>query len=147
MKTLPQMYEATDGRQFDDEQEAARHQIMIDARSAYERARLDYAKALAETCRTADGHPFELNSSRSYYHVRRGPGGIPETAAVSFWYWDIDLSEGGNMFITVDEGSGRGRVTYNINSLFVSRDKAREAWRATMAKFIKDLTHTLETAK
>ena len=64
---MKQVWKTSDGREFDSEEEADRHERLVKAADYYMDALLRYGQALAETQRTADGHPLEL--SRTHYRV------------------------------------------------------------------------------
>ena len=56
-------YKASDGRSFDSQAEAERHEKLISVRGTYERARKIYARTVAETFRTVDSRLPSSNSS------------------------------------------------------------------------------------
>jgi hypothetical protein len=140
MKTLPQTFRTTDGKDFQDKDAAERHETLIEAKEAYVQARRLFGKLLAETQLTADGRRFEFGVFHTYYYIEPGFWGMPGLSEVPYlgWHWDFDDSDG---FVIRyrDEKQNRDRE-FKIAELYSDRRiadkallKAREARLAEYA--------------
>lgn len=125
IKTLPTTYRTSDGGEFTDRKQAERHEKMMAAKRTYEQARHEYAQALAESQRTADGVMFELTIMHTYYHITPGYFTMPELKGLDFYFWNCDINENDETVIVADNG-GR-RIEYKISSLYWDKAKAADA--------------------
>lgn len=57
---VPQQYRTSDGREFANKAEAERHQKLVDAIEAFDKAHDALGFTLAQSQWTADGKPFEF---------------------------------------------------------------------------------------
>lgn len=84
----PVTFETSDGREFDTEDAAKRHQEVIDKLKAFENAKQLLCFAICKEYKTADGHPFDF-LKHSYYYFVRIVWGTPQLERVEIpgRYW------------------------------------------------------------
>ncbi len=94
---LPDVYRSKDGLEWPNLEEAQKHESVVVAMEAYEKAAQEMAMALASTLKTADGYPFDPSNHAHHYWVR---GIYVEDAAVQ------EVRNGyGNLSLSHDHGS------------------------------------------
>lgn len=121
-------FKTTDGREFDDQKEAQKHDELILARELYEGALRKLNQLTAETTRTADGHLFELGLWANYYYVTPGYFEMPALSEVSYIGWNWDLNErDDSVEIVTREGNDNRQREYKISSLYREKAKALAA--------------------
>lgn len=147
-KTKP-VYETSDGREFDNESVAKRHDEFIKVKITYEEARKEWTRVLAESQTTADGHPFEFSMSRDYWFVTRWSGRMPSLQKVSFFSWncDVDDNEEGSLrqleYNGGYDGGSEKWVSYRISELYLRKANATEALIYAQEEHIADLKSQL----
>lgn len=132
------VFRTEDGQEFTDKASAERHEKLVAAKAAYEDARQQYAKALAETQFTADGYPFDLNTRHTYYYVTGLWNGSPEVDSVSFYLWNIDLDEADRLSVVQwdNRGEASRRVSYRIDHLYWHKSGAQEEMIREYAEYV-----------
>lgn len=121
-------FKSSDGKAFDNEAEASKHDALILARDEYKTALHKLNNIVAETTRTADGQLFEFGLWETYYYVTPGFFSMPALAEVPYLGWNWDLNEYDDAVeIVVRQGNDNKQREFKINDLY--RDK-RKALRA-----------------
>lgn len=141
-------WEASDGRTFDNEEEAERYEALIEIRDTYKRARKDYARTLAKTFKTADGQPFNF-SQWSYYWVTPWHYHMPRVQKVEIWKPDFDIPENHpeeGTFICGFNGANGKRETrpINISELYASQSAASSACLVAARERLVELQENLK---
>lgn len=142
VQAQPVIYKTTDGREYTDKEQAERHEALTAVKTAYEDARRNYAAALAESHKTADGYQFKLTGMRDYYFVTPGWYGAPEIKKVAFYIWNCDLSDNDEAAI-VDTSEGR-RIEYKISALYRQKANAKKALIRTWGGWLAGLEDEYE---
>lgn len=138
-------YRTKDGAKFASKEEAERHEKLIETKEAYEKARRDYATALFETQKTADGLPFELGAFNKYYYVSNVYWDWPGLQTVNFYYWSLDMDERDQAIIRHRENGVA--TAYRINELYAYKRNAEIALVKAREKRLKQLVEDLEERK
>lgn len=135
---IPTKYSASDGREFNTQDEAERHEQFIVAQKEYETARNRFGRLLAETQLTADGKPFRFDAFKRYWHVTAGWSGMPALSEVRFDGWNYQFDVSDRFVIRQDEGrDGNQRwVEYRIDVLYANYPKAERALLAAQEKWL-----------
>lgn len=144
IQTVPSRYKTSDGREFGNETDAQRHELLIAAKRKYEDARHEYARALAESQRTADGQPFNLSGMHDYYYITDGYFSMPEIVRVDFWYWNCDINEADETVIVVLDSQKATRREYRISSLYYWKGNARKALLIAQEGRLAQITQDVE---
>ena len=105
-ETKPQ-FETEDGQTFDTELKATQHEEVQRITAEYESARKHYDRMLLATQRTADGQPFDITNSRTFYYVQ----GIH-----SPWVVEVDLSWWTDLSVDEKDCASIRTVTQNVHS-------------------------------
>src|SRR6266478_1327890 len=92
IKTKPVTYEASDGQEFENEEEARRHDDLITARQHYDDARQKFNCAVALTQKTADNELFDFKGG-TYWFVTDYYNQEPRLKRVYFLGWNFDITE------------------------------------------------------
>lgn len=147
-RELPKKFAAPDGVTFASKAEAESHEQLMDAEHAYRRARLVYCKALAERNQTADGHPFKLSISHTYFRVTERWDLLPGVERMSFWLHHCDLDDDDNCVIRYKDSSTGKWDSYRIDRLYSRQDAADraclEAQRERLAALAEDVDKLAE---
>lgn len=126
----PVTYRTSDKREFLDKADADRHELLIEARTAYQNAREVFGRLLSDQQLTADGERFDYERWRDYYWITPGWNGRPELEAVSFGYGtQFDFEDHTDApEITLKRGAAKNDTrTYRISDLYSSQTKAEAA--------------------
>ena len=148
------LYETSDGREFESELQAAKHEKLILARREYESARREFATHLASSFKTADGHDFEFGLWTNYYHIFKPAKSIPGLVRVEFWgrEWDIVDCRGETdtlVLLSYVDGFGnanRQGVEYPINELYRYYENAEKALKKVQMKWLETMRAQIEGA-
>lgn len=146
VKQVPVKYEASDGQEFDTEEEAQTHDDLIKARAEYDTARQNFNRVLARSQKTADGEEFDFSLFRTYYYVTGHYDRMPWLKSVSFLGWNFEISEHDDIIeISQNEGEmGREhRYPYPINKLWVDKRKANEALINALHSWLDEQRRTI----
>lgn len=141
VKKLSPKYTSEDGREFNTEADAKKHEELITAKSLYDQARHAYARKLWETQKTADGEPFELGWRRYWRIV--GLYMWPRLQEVSIYPHSCDLDDQDALTIIeeVDNGKGgRQFASHRISDLYCREENAKKALIAAQRERLDDLT-------
>ena len=148
MATPKTTYQSKTGRSFPTAEEADRYDRLVESKEEYERARAKYARALAETNVTADGHQFELTTLHTYYFVVEPHGwSQPHLGEVSFYLWHCDVDGSNQGVILVKRDDGEGYTTYRISELYYYESAAKAKMAESMEQFISWMQEDLEKLK
>lgn len=121
-------FKTTDGREFDDEKEAQKHDELILAREQYDASLRRLNRLIAETTRTADGYLFEFGLWTSYHYVTPGYFQMPVLGEVHYIGWNWDLNEhDDSVEIVTRGGNDNRRSEYKISNLYREKSKALAA--------------------
>lgn len=158
MKTVKSKttYHAKDGREFTDQTAALHYEELLDAKEAYEEAKRNFGKLLAETCNTADGEPFRVGLFSDYWYVTHGYFAMPNLLKVDFWGRNWTLEENrqdeattvvliGNL---ADDGSkmDRGRA-FRIDELYAKESNAKAALLVAQRSWLEEKLREVQKAE
>lgn len=131
-------YETTDGDEFTDEAEAISHENIITLKRAFDSARHEYGRALAQREKTIDGYPFKIRY-HTYYYIQDFSGTMPYLAEVTFANdWEFTLDDHKDRITILERRSeGSGRTHFHIDDLYHDRDNARKALAAKQAEYLR----------
>lgn len=144
-KTAPK-FVALDGTEFASKEEAKRYEKLLEAKDAYEQARLKFAQALWETQKTADGENFVLERPWHYFYIN-DLWGMPELETVSFYIRNCNLREDNEIEIILWEPDQRRYRTFKISELYVDKQKAKEALVEKSEKYLLEMTNYVNKLK
>jgi len=134
------------GREFEDPAKAKAFELLLTAKEAYEDARKQLGRVLAESFVTADGHPFRFQHW-TYYYIFRPCGSLPRLVEVSFLYWSRNFEayqygeETDLVLYTSHDPWGNERenkIGYPIRELYAHRDKAEEALQIARRLWLRE---------
>jgi hypothetical protein len=137
MAKVRKTFEARDGRSFDTEAAAERHEALVAARRAYEEARRAYMEEIAAGLTTKDGHPFEFSCMRLYYFLVEGFAVKPHLKELQFYLWHCDVDDHDETVIRLQG------VQYKISDLYRYRDNACKALVAAQREWLQRQTEEL----
>lgn len=141
-------FRTSDGRSFESEAVADRHENLIAIRDDYQRARKIYARTLAETFRTADGYRFNFQIWH-YYRVTPWFHRIPGVQEISIWAPDFDIdehdpAEGDFVFELQGSDGKKERRRIKISDLYCSRAAADRACVEAQRERLAEMTADFE---
>lgn len=143
VKKVPAQFEASDGREFATEEEAKRHEALIEAKRAYDHHRTQYARVLWESQTTADGERFEMTMLRDYWYIHNSFYALPTLARVSFYIHHCDLDDGDEATIVhTDDSTNYGRI--RIKDLYYHERNARKALLEISRQRLSELTKQVD---
>lgn len=140
-------FKTTDGREFDDETEAQRHDALIIVRQEYEHALFKMNKLTAETTRTADGYLFEFGIFKDYWFVTPGYVGMPTITKTPYfgWNWNLSTHTDQVIIITSAEIDGSRYREFAINNLYREKKnaiaamiEAQKTWLSEQQKEVEE---------
>lgn len=131
---VPAKFKTSDGREFDDKEEAERHDKFVAAVNDYREAQRCFLHHMARTQRTADGLLFESTPFQRYWRVTDGIWGMPELSEVSFYGWDFTVSEHDELIIRRAE-AGKWEE-FRISELYSNKRRAEEALLAAQEEWL-----------
>jgi hypothetical protein len=138
----PETYSTSDGKEFTDANEAARHEAAVQAVQEFGEARKRLGRLLAGSQRTADGQAFEMGIWRDYYHLAPGYFDMPALVPVNFSYqteFGLDESGAVTLIKTEHDRSGARRDTsYRVSDLYFRREAAEEALLAAQEAWLAE---------
>ena len=142
-------FKSSDGKQFDNEAEATKHDALILAREEYKTALRKLNSLIAETTRTADGRLFEFGIWGTYYYVTPGFFSMPALAEVPYLGWNWDLNEyNDSVEIVLREGNDNRLNHFKINDLYRDKRKALAALVDAQREWLREreaqITETAE---
>jgi hypothetical protein len=146
----PVTYETSDGREFEDKDEADRHEELITARREYDEARQKFNQALVKTQKTADDEPFDFGLFRTYFVITDSWAQIPSLKRVNFLGWNFEVAEHEDQVeIIQNEGdfTNERRYGYPINRLYVSEKRAKIALGNALESWLEEQRRTVMEAK
>ena len=150
VKKVPGTYAASDGQEFDDEEEAKRHDELITARQEYDDARKKFNRVLAQTQKTADGETFDFGLFTSYYYITDYYYTQPSLKHVNFLGWNFEIDEhDDSVEISQAEGeTGREhRFSCKISRLYVSKKRAEIALINALESWLDEQRRTVNEIK
>lgn len=133
----PVKFQTEDGRKFDTEEEAKRHEKLATARDAFWAARKTLGRLLAETQRTADGEAFTFDF-HTYYFVTESWSGMPDVREISFCRYDFDFDDTDVFRVIVCDNDAKHRE-YRITDLYANRSTADRALLVAQQKRLEEL--------
>lgn len=132
MKTIKgPIYKAADGSEHETAEAAEKHDALCGAIESFKIAARAVMTAIGAGGLTADGQPFDMEKSRTYYTVIRRYGSPPHLHEVHIWpyYADVELDHGDGPTIVLREGvlSRDKPQMFAINKLYLGRAAAQAA--------------------
>ena len=136
-------YEAH-GREFTDQAKAEHFEKLVAAKEAFEDARNNLGRVLAESFMTADGQPFSFQHW-TYYYILQAYDRLPRLFPVDFiyWGWNFDAYQYGDdtdlvLFSAKDpQGNECDRSHgYRISELYADRVAAAAALKIAQRKWL-----------
>lgn len=132
-------FKSSDGREFDNETEAQRHDELIVAREQYEHALAKMNGLIVKTTRTADGYLCELGIFVDYWYVSPGWHGLPDLRKVPYLGWNWHLNYHNDQIVIVHRESGRERNDeYEIGSLYRNKKNALVALAESQKAWLEE---------
>jgi hypothetical protein len=130
-------YKTTDGDEFTDEAEAIAHEKIITLKRAFDSARHEYGRALAQREKTIDGYPFQIRY-HTYYYIGQFTG-MPYLVDVNFANdWEFTLDDHKDRITILQPRRDSGGYTHcHISDLYHDRDNARKALAAKQAEYLR----------
>lgn len=131
-------YKTTDGDEFTDEAEAIAHEEIITLKRAFDSARHEYGRALAQREKTIDGYEFQIRF-HTYYYIQDFSGRMPYLAEVTFANdWEFTLDDHKDRITILERRrEGGGFTHFHIDDLYHDRDNARKALAAKQAEYLR----------
>ena len=145
VEKLPQKFRTDDGKMFETEADAKKHEEFDSAKSDYEQARAIYATLLWESQKTADGHQFNLTAHYDYFTIIKTAYSPPRLRHVNFAFYNCEFNEADEMVILVDEDEQETRHRYRISELYHDAKTAHAALREALLKYIHELQDEADT--
>jgi hypothetical protein len=146
IKQVPAKYQASDGKEFDNEEEAQLHDELITAREEYNAARGKFSRAVAATQKTADGELFDFKSG-DFWFVTDYYNQEPRLKRVHFLGWNFEITEySDRVEISQDETDGNNRQqrhSYPINKLYTTKRRASEALIGALEVYAVEVRRTV----
>lgn len=142
-------FTSSDGREFDNEVEAQRHDELIVAREEYNNALAKMNSLIVKTTRTADGYLCELGIFKDYWYISPGWHGLPDIRKVPYLGWNWHLSHHNDQVVIVHRESGRDRTDeYAIADLYADKKNALAALVEAQKQWLTERQEEVaETAK
>lgn len=142
-------YRASDGREFNNEEHAKRHERLISIRDEYTVARQAYARALAESFKTADGKDFRIDRWH-YYRLTPWYGDLPQVQEIHLSGRDLDIPENdpdeGSFLFKVNGPDGKRELRkVNISNLYCTLAAANKACVAAQRGRLEELREQVES--
>lgn len=139
--TIKKCFKARDGEEFETERAAKAHNDLLDAKADFERAGRTVVRMLAGNAVTADGEPFDLSNSRSYWMVVGGIWNRPQIHEVYLYPYHLtvetDRTNGALVVLDyVDLGQKQQINRYRVSDLYRSKEKAHERIKELWAEKI-----------
>lgn len=132
-------FKTSDGREFDDEKEAERHDELILIREEYKSVLRRMNTLIAETTRTADGKLFEFGLWKTYYYVTEGFFQMPQLTEVPYLGWNWHLNERDDAVeIILYEGNDKRTREFKINNLYAGKHNALIALVAAQRAWLRE---------
>ena len=125
-KTKPK-FETSDGREYEDQRDAKRHEELSHAKRAFESAQKAFGVALARTQVTADGKKFSFGW-RDYYYVADCWSGMPSILSVQFYEHTFDFTDADDeLLLLITDPRTEKQHRYKIGELYVDKCEAEKA--------------------
>lgn len=138
-------FKSSDGREFESEVEAQRHDELIIAREEYNRALARMNQLIVKTTHTADGYLCELGIFRDYWYVTPGWHGVPDIRKVPYLGWNWHLNYHNDEVVIVHRESGRDRTDeYAINTLYREKKNALAALVEAQKAWLQERQQEIE---
>jgi hypothetical protein len=138
VRVIPQKFRASDGTEFPTQLGAERHESLLKAMHAFDKARRDLCFATVQTYTTADGLPFEFDSHCDYLTLVTYYG-WPELQKIGLWGWYNQQFEIDGDRLKVVVGDGQNRRTFEVTTLYRTEDAARAELLKRRRAHIADL--------
>lgn len=152
--TKAMVFTSTDGKEFETEEAALRHDKLITAKNAYEQAQIEFGLALAESCRTADGALFKMNIYRHYWSIWAPIYQPPRLHEIPYvghgWRWK---EYGETIAIAFDyrdpfrTSEPSREITFNISEIYQDKRNAEIALVAALKKYREDVDEYIAEAE
>ena len=148
IKAKPAQFVASDGKEFASQKEAEAHQELIESASKFDAARRRFYVAVAESQKTADGVPFDLNRWQDYYVLCRHGYCGPGLRRIMFGYTTrIELSGDANdqVQLIVMEDANQGKTaSFFISDLYFEKEAAHAALAQAIREHIAEKQEELK---
>jgi len=149
MRTIKEKttFKTEDGREFESEKAAKKHEALVVAKRDFEEAKATLGRILAENFATADGYKFEIGL-RDYYWITPGYFTVPRLLKVDFWgtnwNWEEAPKESTTLVLlsyrddageVMDKSYGR-RIS--IDELYAYKDEAEKALLVRQREWLEE---------
>lgn len=139
VKVTQPKFVASDGKEFDNPEDADRHETLVGATAVFEQSRRNLLHAMAHTKRTADGELMNPTRWGTYYIVREWAS-EPHVAEVSFYYnTQIDLRGEKLYLVALYSGRNHESQSYPIDELYAKKKNADATLRKVLEKRAEEL--------
>lgn len=144
VKVTQPKFVASDGKEFDNPEDADRHETLVGATAVLEQSRKNLLHAMAHTKRTADGALMDPTRWGTYYFVRQS-WSDPSVLEVAFYYnTQIDLRGEKLYLVTPYSGRNNESQSYPIEELYATRKNADAALRKVLEKRAEELQKRID---
>lgn len=134
VKKVPQVYKASDDREFDNQADAEKHEAFLTAETEFLRARELWRHAVIENYKTADGVTFDFGLFKDYWYLVEWSG-LPSLHKVSFMSYQqkfaIESSDESTTLKLVHNMNGR-ESEFDVSELYYHESNAKKALRVAM---------------
>lgn len=145
VKKIPQVWETSDGEEWETEKEANARQKLLDAKANFDAAERAYGQVLAETQKTADGYPFEWGVFSDYWRPTAWADGRPSIARISVVGRETSLSNGEVSIVPYTENGQR--LTCKVSELFRRESNAKKDLVKRMEQYLAYVKEDLEAMR
>lgn len=140
---IPTKFQTSDGQEFDNKEEAERHEDVTAAFREWERASEKLDKIIAENTRTADGELFSTRMLQRYYVVRERYGQIPQMFELPWLGMRLRLSQRDEP--TIEHRFENGQTAeYEISRLYAKHQNAERALITAQRKWLSEQSASVE---
>jgi hypothetical protein len=149
VKKVPQVYETSDGLEFESKKQAERHEALVEAKSLFEGAFQRMGRALAGTQKTADGELFEFGVCCDYYVIAPCWAGLPRLRKIWFSFmgddrFEIEADDEITLILHEGDGQHRTRTRFKVSELYHSEKEAKKALLVAQEERIKEFTEEID---
>lgn len=141
------VYVASDGTEFNNEDDAKIHEELVQSISSLEDALIRFNQAAGAVQQTADGYPFELGYVSDYYVIEQSFGAIPYVNHIWFGYLRtrVIIGELGDVIL---ENVKDGEIKrYRLDRVFKYKRNAQKRMVVDMEQWVNSGKEHLQDLK
>lgn len=142
----PTKFQTSDGRTYEDSEQAKRHEEFIEAKNEFEMARNRFHRKLAKEFVTADGYPITTDIWAKFYRIRDWDR--PEIETIEPWWGKVEVDDHNyfdtekpevRFYIKLDNHRGNdvhlALRKYSPSELYYRRENAEKAMVAALREY------------